>query len=86
MQVLKGRAQTTPIFWEGTGHLARKTRVFERGNWLVHGKEVQPGIPASLGKLPKGTPTNRLGLARWIGSRDNPLTARVMVNLSLIHI
>lgn len=86
VQVLKGRAQTTPIFWEGTGHLARKTRVFERGNWLVHGKEVQPGIPTSLGKLPQGTPANRLGLARWIGSRDNPLTARVMVNRVWAHL
>ncbi len=86
VQVLKGRAQTTPIFWEGKGNLARKTHVFERGNWLVHGKEVNPGIPASLGKLPKGTPANRLGLARWIASRDNPLTARVMVNRVWAHL
>ncbi|MPR33539.1 DUF1553 domain-containing protein [Salmonirosea aquatica] len=80
VQVLKGRAESTPVLWEGKDNLARKTHVFERGNWLVHGKEVKPGIPASFGKLPKGTPANRLGLARWIASRDNPLTARVMVN------
>ncbi len=86
VQVLKGRAQTTPIFWEGKDNLARKTHVFERGNWLVHGKEVKPGVPASFGKLPKGTPPNRLGLARWIGSRDNPLTARVMVNRVWAHL
>ena len=80
-RVLKSRAESTPILWEGKDFLARKTHVFERGNWLVHGKEVQPAVPAAFGKMPKGKqPANRLELARWIVSRDNPLTARVMVN------
>lgn len=37
-------------------------------------------VPASLPPMPKDTPRNRLGLAQWIVSRDNPLTARVTVN------
>jgi hypothetical protein len=41
---------------------------------------VEPGIPESLGPLPAGLPGNRLGLARWLVSRENPLLARVTVN------
>ncbi|GAB3175844.1 DUF1553 domain-containing protein [Telluribacter humicola] len=78
--VLTGWADNTPIFWEAEGDLVRKTHVFERGNWLVKGPEVQPDVPQSLLAMPKGMPRNRLGLARWMVSRDNPLTARVVVN------
>ncbi|TDB65963.1 DUF1553 domain-containing protein [Arundinibacter roseus] len=79
-QLLMSRTPSTPILWEGRGHLARKTHVYERGNWLVPGKEVWPDVPASLGKIPKNKPADRLTLARWIVDRQNPLTARVMVN------
>jgi Protein of unknown function (DUF1553) len=41
---------------------------------------VEADVPAFLGPLPAGAPTNRLGLAEWLISRDNPLTARVTVN------
>ncbi|HSB92975.1 MAG TPA: DUF1553 domain-containing protein, partial [Flavitalea sp.] len=62
------------------GNMSRKTNVFERGNWLVKGAEVKAGVPASMNPLPKGAPNNRLGLAQWLTSRQNPLTARTMVN------
>ena len=51
-----------------------------RGQYDQPGEQVQPGIPASLGRLPKGAPNNRLGLARWLVDATNPLTARVTVN------
>ena len=37
-------------------------------------------MPAVLGALPKDAPRNRLGLARWLVSREHPLVARVLVN------
>ena len=68
---------TTPVMLENPGDFARTTRVFTRGSWLSPGAAVQPGIPALFGKA---SISNRLDLANWIGSKSNPLTARVAVN------
>ncbi len=59
----------------------RAMRVLPRGNWLDDsGQIVAPAVPGSLPSLElQGRPT-RLDLARWLVSRDNPLTARVFVN------
>lgn len=51
-----------------------------RGEFLNKGEIVRPGVPAAWNPMPKGVPNNRLGLAKWIASKDNPLTARVEVN------
>ncbi|OAV43812.1 DUF1553 domain-containing protein [Lewinella sp. 4G2] len=59
----------TPILLENPPEQARKTYLFERGNWLVHGKEMDGGDFA-----------NRLEFAQWLVSDTNPLTARVTVN------
>ncbi len=69
-----------PVVWEGTGDFARKTNVFVRGNWSVKGAEVKPDVPKLLAPMPKDYPKNRLGLAKWMVSRDNALTSRVIVN------
>jgi len=59
----------------------RKTHLLIRGNFLTPGKEVQPGTPAALPPLkPRGKHADRLDLARWLVSKENPLTARVVVN------
>jgi hypothetical protein len=59
----------------------RVTKLLERGEYhLPVGEPLQPGVPAVLGSLPKDAPRNRLGLARWLVSSDNPLVARVLVN------
>jgi hypothetical protein len=58
----------------------RKAHVLVRGLYDHLGDEVQPAIPAALGKLPEGAPNNRLGFAEWMVSEKNPLFARVTVN------
>jgi hypothetical protein len=51
-----------------------------RGAFLNTAEKVYANVPAALPPLPEGSPHNRLGLARWLASKDNPLTARVAVN------
>lgn len=70
----------TPIMQDLPTGKRRSTHLFERGNWLVKGEEVQENVPEILGDLPKDLPANRLGMARWLVSPENPLTARVAVN------
>ncbi|MBI1321059.1 MAG: DUF1553 domain-containing protein [Candidatus Hydrogenedens sp.] len=41
---------------------------------------LEPGVPHVLPSLQEPVMRDRLGLARWLASADNPLTARVMVN------
>ncbi|WP_230981230.1 PSD1 and planctomycete cytochrome C domain-containing protein [Echinicola salinicaeni] len=69
-----------PVMSELPEEERRKTFVFERGNWMEHGKEVQPGVPGSMPDFPESFEKNRLGLAKWLVSKENPLTARVTVN------
>lgn len=79
-EILNAKADYSPILIEGTGDLARKQYIFERGNWLVKGKEVKPDVPKYLGQMPKEYPLNRLGFAKWLVDGRNPLTSRVIVN------
>jgi hypothetical protein len=61
-----------------TEPLSAKMRI--RGSFLSPGETVTAGTPAALNPWPEGLPKNRLGLAQWLASKDNPLTARVAVN------
>ncbi len=59
----------------------RATHVFRRGDWQrPESAIVNPDTPAALHPFPTDAPRNRLGLAQWIVAKDNPLTARVIVN------
>jgi hypothetical protein len=78
--LLNAHVDKTPVIIENGPEQRRTTQVFERGNWLTRGSDVQPGVPESLNPFPEGAPYNRLGLARWLFSKDNPLTARSAVN------
>ncbi len=71
---------TVPIQRELPPGKRRKTYIEYRGNFLDRGPEVTEGLPAAFHPLPKDEPVNRLTLAKWLVARDNPLTARVLVN------
>lgn len=79
VHLLNAPVENTPVLIEGTGDFRRETHVFERGNWLVRGAPVSPGVPEVLnpGRVHV---TDRLAFARWLVSPENPLTARVIVN------
>lgn len=51
-----------------------------RGNFTSTGETVYAGTPAVLHPFPESEMPNRLGLARWLVSTENPLAARVAVN------
>jgi hypothetical protein len=71
---------TVPIMQDLPADKRRKTFVQLRGNWQALGDQVDEGVPTHLSRWDDAYPKNRLGLARWIISRDNPLTARVTMN------
>ena len=58
----------------------RPTFVLMRGAYDKPAEQVSAATPAVLPPLGAGEPLNRLGLARWLVSPQNPLTARVTVN------
>jgi Protein of unknown function (DUF1553)/Protein of unknown function (DUF1549)/Planctomycete cytochrome C len=56
----------------------RTVRILPRGNWMDEtGEIVKPATPAYM---PGATGGTRLDLANWIVSRQNPLTARTVMN------
>jgi hypothetical protein len=61
----------------------RDSFVMLRGQYDKPGDKVQPGTPAILPPLKPSKPgarLNRLDLANWVVSPENPLTARVAAN------
>ena len=59
----------------------RKTNVYTKGDFTRPAEEVTPGTPAVLHPYEnKSGKNNRLDLAQWIMSDQNPLTARVIAN------
>jgi hypothetical protein len=67
----------------------RVTTILDRGDFLRPGSD--PVQPAGLAILPpiaarSGAEPDRLDLARWLVSRQNPLTARVAVNDIWLHL
>ncbi len=60
----------------------RPTYLLKRGAYDAPdtSEELHPNTPGFLPALADGVPHNRLGLAQWLISPENPLTARVAIN------
>ena len=71
---------TTLVLRERPADSRRVTHRHHRGEFTQPKEEVRPAAPAFLPQLPADAPSDRLVLARWLVSSDNPLTARVTVN------
>jgi hypothetical protein len=71
---------TTLVLTERPPANPRPTFVHNRGEFLQPKEPVEPNVFSALPPLPKDAPHNRLGLARWLVSPDNPLTGRVTMN------
>lgn len=73
---------TVPVLRELTGDQRRKTHLQRRGNFMDLGAELAPGLPAAFANRPadRQQQVDRVALARWLVSTNNPLTARVLAN------
>ena len=60
----------------------RTVRILPRGNWMNEsGEVVKPALPHYLPRPEiRGRELSRLDLARWLVARENPLTARTVMN------
>jgi hypothetical protein len=70
VMVMEERATPVPTF------------VLDRGSYdkPLKNRPRERTTPAAFPPMPKDAPKNRLGLAQWSVSPENPLTARVQVN------
>lgn len=71
---------TAMVMREKPDYARPSAYIRERGTFTSPGELVYADVPSSLPPLPKTAMPNRLGLAEWLVSDNNPLTARVTVN------
>ncbi len=69
------------VMGELEGENKRTTHILDRGVYDAPTIPVEASTPSSILKFPENAERNRLGLAKWATNRENPLTARVFVNL-----
>lgn len=77
--ILYNQFPTTLVMQENAKSMPM-ANILDRGEYDRKREEVKPAIPAVLGGWKDSYPNNRLGLAKWIVAKENPLTARVTVN------
>ena len=71
---------TAMILRERPGYQKPSMLLRVRGTFLSPGDRIYADVPDVLPPLPRDQMPNRLGLANWLVSDENPLTARVVTN------
>ena len=71
---------TTLVMRERPANAQRPTFIHNRGEFLQPTTPVSAEVPHFLPRLPEGVSKDRLAMAKWLVSPENPLTARVVVN------
>jgi len=71
---------TTPVMKQLPTDKQRTTHIQIRGNYQSHGEEVSAGVLNRFHAFPEDAQADRLTMAQWLISKENPLTARVVVN------
>ncbi len=75
---LSAGGKLTLVSWEKS--TLPYAHVLTRGVYTARTERVEANTPHFLSPLPPNEPRNRLALAKWTVSPENPLTARVTVN------
>ena len=80
LEASRPKPTTVPVMSELPKDKRRSSHVLVKGNFLQPGETVTANVPAAFHVWPRAATKDRAGLAEWLLSRDNPLTARVAVN------
>lgn len=81
MNLLNTSAKSVPVMVQLNQDYRRQSHVFDRGAWQMPTTEVNADVPGIMPALMvEEAEPDRLKLAQWIASKENPLTARVAVN------
>jgi mono/diheme cytochrome c family protein len=78
LEKLSEGGDLTMVSWERPS--IAYANILTRGVYTARAARVEADTPHFLPPLPANEPHNRLALAKWTVSPDNPLTARVTVN------
>ena len=76
---IRGRSVAAHVMEEKRGAMPM-ANVLYRGQYDKPREKVGAAVFSALHPMEEGLPKNRLGLAKWITSKENPLTPRVTVN------
>jgi mono/diheme cytochrome c family protein len=89
LQTVDDEGRALPVCMGVMDDKIANSPLYERGEIAHPGKEIARGFPRvieSNGIEPPRNQSGRLELARWLTSRENPLTARVMANRVWRHL